>query len=66
MITQSRNQVIESDGEESGLNSLFHNLSGLINIKPLLASDTGVQQAESHDVEHVLAIECYLQSYVRV
>ena len=66
MITQSDNQVIVSDGKYSILNSFFHYLSVPIIITPLIASDTGVQRAWSHDAEHVLAIEYHLQSHVQV
>ena len=33
MITQRGNHIIESDGEDSRLNSFFHNLSDAIDIQ---------------------------------
>ena len=51
---------IESDGEDSRLDSFFHNLSDAIDIQPHLKWITGVQPAGSHDAEHILAIEYHL------
>ena len=62
MITQRGNQVIESDGEDSGLDSSFHYLFGVIDMKPLIAYNTGFGREGIHDAEHVLAIECNRQS----
>ena len=54
MITQRGNQIIESDGEDSKINSFCHNLSGLIDIQPWLEWIIGVRQAGGHDVEFIL------------
>ena len=48
------------------LKSSFHYLFGLINIKPLIAYDTGVQLTDDHDAEHIPAYKCGLQGYVQM